>query len=340
MIQEAARAGCRLASACEELGISVRTYERWIAAGPEIRADGRLEAKRAAPAHKLSAEERARVLEVANSEEFASLPPSQIVPTLADRGVYVASESTFYRILRSASQQHHRGRARKPVARTMSTHCATGPNQLWSWDITWLPSSVKGKYFYWYMVLDVFSRKIVGHEVHEEESAHHAAHLMKRASLAEARIGKPLVLHSDNGSAMKGATMLATLENLGVAASFSRPRVSNDNAYAESLFRTCKYRPDYPRKPFADVAAARAWMHRFVQWYNHTHKHSGLKYVTPAQRHSGQAEQLMAKRREVYAAARERAPSRWTKGLRDWALKTEVWLNPERTTVPRLMQCA
>jgi transposase InsO family protein len=108
---------------------------------------------------------------------------------------------------------------------------------------------VKGQYFYWYMVLDVFSLKIVAHEVHEEESAHHAGHLMRRASLTEARIGKPLVLHSDDGSAMRGSTMLATLENLGVAASFSRPRVSNDNAYAESLFRTCKYRPDYPRKP-------------------------------------------------------------------------------------------
>lgn len=318
----------------------MRTYERWNAAGSEVRADARVGAKRAAPAHKLSDEERVRVLELANSEEFASLPPSQIVPTLADRGLYVASESTFYRVLRAAAQQHHRGRARKPIKRPISTHCATGPNQLWSWDITWLPSSVKGQYFYWYMVLDVFSRKIVAHEVHEEESAQHAAHLMRRASLAEARIGKPLVLHSDNGGAMKGATMLATLENLGVAASFSRPRVSNDNAYAESLFRTCKYRPDYPRKPFADAAAARAWMHRFVQWYNHTHKHSGLKFVTPTQRHSGQAEQLMAKRREVYAAARERVPGRWTRGLRDWELSTEVWLNPERTTVPRLMQCA
>jgi len=306
----------------------------------EVRADGRVGAKRAAPAHKLSDEERARVLELANSEEFASLPPSQIVPALADRGVYVASESTFYRILRGASQQHHRGRSRKPITRPISTHRATGPNQLWSWDITWLPSSIKGQYFYWYMVLDVFSRKIVAHEVHEEESAQHAARLMQRASLAEARIGKPLVLHSDNGGAMKGATMLATLENLGVAASFSRPRVSNDNAYAESLFRTCKYRPDYPRRPFADATAAREWMHRFVQWYNHTHKHSGLKFVTPAQRHNGQAEELITKRYEVYAIARERAPRRWTRGLRDWNLKAEVWLNPERNTVPRLMQCA
>lgn len=340
MIREAARDGCRLASACTELGISVRTYERWVAAGPEASADRRVSARRAAPAHKLSAEERAQVLALANSEEFASLPPSQIVPTLADRGVYVASESTFYRILRSASQQHHRGRARKPVARSISTHRATGPNELWSWDITWLPSSVKGQYFYWYMVLDVFSRKIVAHEVHEEESAQHAAHLMRRASLSEGRIGKPLVLHSDNGGAMKGATMLATLENLGVAASFSRPRVSNDNAYAESLFRTCKYRPDYPCKPFADVAAARAWMYQFVQWYNHTHKHSGLKFVTPAQRHNGQAEQLMKTRREVYAAARKLAPRRWTNRLRNWDLGEEVWLNPERTTLPRVKHCA
>jgi transposase InsO family protein len=254
--------------------------------------------------------------------------------------VYVASESTFYRILRSDFQQHHRGRARKPMVRPISTHRATGPNQLWSWDITWLPSSVKGQYFYWYMVLDVFSRKIVAHEVHEEESAHHAGHLMRRASLAEARIGKPLVLHSDNGSAMRGSTMLATLENLGVAASFSRPRVSNDNAYAESLFRTCKYRPDYPRKPFADATAARAWMHRFVQWYNNVHKHSGLKFVTPSERHGGKADEILAKRRQVYATAREQVPRRWTRGLRDWDLDAEVWLNPERTIAEPLMQSA
>jgi transposase InsO family protein len=211
--------------------VSVRTFQRWVSEGDAVSADGRTTAVRPEPGNKLSEAERQQILEVANSAEFASLPPSQIVPCLADRGVYLASESSFYRVLRSASQQHHRGRAGKPSARVVTSHCATASNQVWSWDITWMPAEIKGKYYYWYMVLDVFSRKIVGHEVHEAESAELAAVLMRCASLSEGLAGRPLVLHSDNGSAMKGATMLATLENLGVVASFSRPRVSNDNPY-------------------------------------------------------------------------------------------------------------
>ena len=333
MIREATQTGCRLAPACAELGICIRTFQRWVQEGDEaLVADARTTtSERPTPAHKLSEAERALMLAVANSAEFASLPPSQIVPALADRGVYLASESSFYRVLKQASQQHHRGRARKPSERVATSHCASGPNQVWSWDITWLPTAVKGQYFYWYMMLDVFSRKIVGHEVHVAESAELAALLMRRASLAEGLAGRALVLHSDNGSAMKGATMLATLEHLGVATSFSRPRVSNDNAYAESLFRTCKYRPDYPRKPFASLEAAQTWTHQFVHWYNQEHKHSGLKFVTPAQRHAGQAAAILADRERLYALAKSSNPRRWTGPTRNWKLADEVWLNPERT---------
>ena len=320
--------------------MSVRTFQRWVRDGERVRADGRPVALRPAPRHKLSEAERQQILEVANSAEFASLPPSQIVPALADRGVYLASESSFYRVLRNASQQHHRGRARQPGARTVTSHCATAPNQLWSWDITWLPAAVKGKYYYWYMVLDVFSRKIVGHEVQEAESAELAAWLMRRTSLAEGLAGRPLVLHSDNGSAMKGATMLATLQNLGVVASFSRPRVSNDNPYAEALFRTCKYRPDYPSKAFASLEEARAWTQQFVRWYNHEHKHSGLKFVTPAQRHSGIAHAVLAQRDAIYMQAKACNPQRWSGATRNWELLDEVWLNPERVPQIELKQCA
>ncbi len=340
LIREAERSGCRLAQACDELGLSLRTFQRWVRDGDEVVADARTTTERPAPANKLSEPERQQILEVANSVEFASLPPSQIVPMLADRGQYLASESSFYRVLRSASQQHHRGRARKPSARVVTSHCATGPNQVWSWDITWLPAAIKGQYFYWYMMLDVFSRKIVAHEVHRAESAELAALLMRRASLAEGLAGRPLVLHSDNGDPMKGATMLATLENLGVVASFSRPRVSNDNPYAESLFRTCKYRPDYPRQAFDSVDDARAWTQRFVHWYNHEHKHSGLKFVTPAQRHGGTAAAVLAHREAVYAEAKARTPERWSGPTRDWSLADEVWLNPERIAPGELKQVA
>jgi putative transposase len=340
LIREAVRLGCRLGKACEELGLSLRTFQRWVRDDGAVRADGRTTTARRPPRNKLSEAERQQILEVVNSAEFASLPPSQIVPSLADGGVYLASESSFYRVLRSASQQHHRGRARQPSTRVVTSHCATAPNQVWSWDITWLPAAIKGKYYYWYMVLDVFSRKIVGHEVQEAESAELAALLMRRASLAEGLAGRPLVLHSDNGSAMKGATMLATLENLGVVASFSRPRVSNDNPYAEALFRTFKYRPDYPRKAFASLEEARAWTQQFVRWYNHEHKHSGLKFVTPAQRHSGTATAVLAQREVVYAQAKARNPGRWSGSIRNWELKDEVWLNPERTPPVELKQCA
>jgi len=340
LIEEAVTAKCRRGSACEALGISQRTHQRWLQDDGGKLVDGRKGSQRVAPANKLSEEERQHILAVANSAEFASSPPSQIVPTLADRGEYLAAESTIYRILKDEKQQHHRGRAKKPSSRVITSHCATEANQLWAWDITWLPASVKGMYFYWYMVLDVYSRKIVGHEVHVAESAELASLLMRKASLAEGLAGRAVVLHSDNGSAMKGATMLATLEKLGIMPSFSRPRVSNDNAYAESLFRTCKYRPNYPSKPFATVHEARQWTLEFVQWYNHQHKHSSLKFVTPAQRHDGRDAMILQQRKQVYEAAKAQRPERWTGKTRDWNLKGEVWLNPERSQPEVLRKAA
>jgi putative transposase len=341
LIREAELAGCRLKQACAELDVSLRSFQRWVREGDDaVAADARTTCERPAPSNKLSEDERKEVLAVANCAEFASLPPSQIVPTLLDRGMYVASESTMYRILKQEQQQHARGRAKKPSSRVLTSHCATGPNQVWSWDITWMPAPVRGMYFYWYMILDVFSRKIVGHEVHAVETAELAALLMRRTSLAEGLAGRPLVLHSDNGSSMKGATMLATLEQLGVAASFSRPRVSNDNAFAESLFRTCKYRPDYPNKPFDSLEAAQAWTLKFVRWYNTEHKHSGLKFVTPAQRHSGQAAAILGRREQVYADAKARHPERWSGPTRNWELKDEVWLNPERFESKKMPRAA
>ncbi|MET3124858.1 putative transposase [Oxalobacteraceae bacterium GrIS 2.11] len=341
LIREAVASGSRLSYACKELDICARTFQRWVCDGDAaVVADRRTTNVRAAPANKMKADEIARIMDVLNTEEFASLPPSQIVPALADRGEYLASESTIYRILKAHKMQNHRGRAKQPSTRVVTSHCATGPNQVWSWDITWLPAEIQGKYYYWYMILDVFSRKIVGHEVQEAESAELASLLMRRASLAEGLAGRPLVLHSDNGSSMKGATMLATLENLGVAASFSRPRVSNDNAYAESLFHTCKYRPDYPTKPFRNVEAAQTWMLKFVRWYNQVHKHSGLKFVTPEQRHNGTATQILQHRDSVYLDAKHRNPERWARHTRNWTLSDQVWLNPERVQIGEMKKAA
>ena len=328
-IKETVDAGARTASACKEMGISMRTFQRWTREG-NVKVDGRPDADRPPPDTKLTLQERQAVLDTLNSPAYRSLPPSQVVPALADEGRYIASESTFYRILREERQQQHRGRSRAPRNHPVSTHCATGPNQVWCWDITWLPGPAKGMYYYLYLILDLYSRKVVGWEVHEQESSDLAAHLLRRAYLRERIAGVSLVLHSDNGSPMKGASLVEMLYRLGVVRSHSRPRVSNDNAYAESIFRTCKYRPDYPYKGFATLDAARAWVLKFVQWYNHEHKHSGLKFMTPCQRHSGQTAQVMGNRRAVYEAARTASPKRWAKGIRNWNLPEKVWLNPER----------
>lgn len=261
------------------------------------------------------------------------MPPSQIVPALADEGVYVASESSFYRVLRAAGQQHHRGLSRKPTKRQPTSHCAKAPNQLWSWDITFMNSAIRGKYYYMYVVMDVYSRKIVTWEIHAEQSAELASRMIERACIREkiSINNRPLVLHSDNGSPMKGATMLATLQKLGVQTSFSRPRVSDDNPFSEAAFRTLKYRPDYP-ECFASLDDARSWAHSFVRWYNCEHKHSSLKFQTPADRHTGKAEEKATMRHEVYQQAKALYPERWGKrSTRDWELPEAVWLNPERS---------
>lgn len=309
-IEDAVAAGARRHKACGVLDITVRTLQRWQKALREGTPEDRRKeaaAGRTPPANKLSSEEKQKVLEICNRPEYRSLPPSQIVPILADRGIYIASESSFYRILREADQLHRRGKAEAPraVAKPKG-YGAAGPNQLWSWDITFLASSVRGAFYRLYLILDVFSRKIVGWEVHTEESAAHASTLIRKACLAEGIVEEGLVLHSDNGGPMKGATMLATLQKLGVVPSFSRPSVSDDNPYSESLFRTLKYSPVYPGKPFESIEAARQWVHGFVQWYNTKHRHSAIRYVTPNQRHNGEERSLLKQRQAVYEEAKRK----------------------------------
>jgi transposase InsO family protein len=225
---------------------------------------------------------------------------------------------------------HHRGRAQAPrKVSKPEAYRATAPNQVWSWDITFLASIITGRFFRLYLVMDIYSRKIVGWEVHENETADHASLLISKACLAEGICRQGLVLHSDNGSPMKGATMLATLQRLGVVPSFSRPSVSNDNPYSESLFGTMKYTPAFPSKPFESLEAAREWVYAFVQWYNEMHRHSGIQFVTPAQRHGGEEHSILEKRKAIYEEAKQRHPERWSRGTRNWAPEEEVWLNPE-----------
>jgi putative transposase len=336
-ITAACAEGTRLAPACALAGIDVRTFQRWRANDGMARGDRRSDAVRALASHALTPAERARIVAVANELRFAHMPPARIVPTLADEGVYLASEASFHRVLREHGQMNRRGRARPPRASAPPrTHVATAPGQVRCWDVTFLPAQVQGRWFYFYLILDLFSRKVIGFEVHDTDSAEHAAHLAKRAALAEGvhTMSARPVLHGDNGATLKGTTVLAMLHWLGITPSHSRPRVSDDNAFAEALFRTAKYRPEFPAKGFADLDAARHWARQFVHWYNHEHQHSGIRYVSPAQRHAGQDGLMLAARHALYQQARARNPRRWSGPTRNWTPISVVTLNPERDASP------
>lgn len=327
LIQEACRSGSKQSSACAIIGITARTIQRW--KSKENLKDGRKQ-KKTLSHNKLSQEEKNLILQIVNKPKYASLSPAQIVPLLADEGRYLASESTFYRILKEEKQLTHRHRSNPRIIHKPKTCKANGPNQVYTWDITYLKSTILGGFFYLYLIMDIYSRKIVGWQIYDKESSEYASDVLE-ASCQEEKIKKEqVILHSDNGSPMKGATMLATMQRLGVIPSFSRPGVSNDNPFSESLFRTIKYSFIYPEKPFDSLEEARTWMSKFEKWYNSEHLHSGIKFVTPVQRHTGEDEAILKNRDKVYQAARNKNYHRWSKGTRNWSKDKEVLLNPEK----------
>lgn len=237
------------------------------------------------------------------------------------------------------NQLRHRGTERPAQPRSKPRALsAAAPDELFRGDITYLATPVNGIYFYLYLFMDIFSRKVVGWQVYETESSQQAAEVMRDICRREKITPNQVVLHSDNGSPMKGAPMLATLQALGVAPSFSRPAVSNDNPYSESLFKTLKYRPRYPRQPFASLLAARQWASEFVQWYNHEHRHSAMGFVTPGQRHAGVDKALLLRRSAVYEAAKRRHPPRWSGATRNWQPVRIVHLNPEAQFIEKQVQ--
>jgi putative transposase len=334
LVDEAVGAGARQEAAAEIVGLPVRTLQRWREQG-EGGGEDRRQGPLTPPANKLRPEERTVVLQTANAPEYRDVSPKQIVPRLADANTYLASESTFYRVLREEDQLAHRERSRPATARRPEERVATGPNQIWAWDITYLSAPIRGTFFFLYLILDIWSRKIVGAAVYDEENSVYASQLFLKTCLRHDLDPGALVLHSDNGGPMKGATMLATLRWLGVTASFSRPHVSDDNAFAEALFRTLKYCPAYPSQPFASLDEARGWVEAFVHWYNTQHLHSAIRYVTPDARHYGLEDAILANRRRVYEEARQRHPERWSGAVRDWTPVAEVRLCPRANPVPQ-----
>jgi transposase InsO family protein len=333
-IYEAVAAGATKQSACELACISIRTLQRWCTEPNEVANDKRSNATRPIPANKLTEVERQAIIDICNKKEFAQASPAQIVPRLADRGVFIASEATFYRVLKQAGMLHHRGRAKpKGSVKKPTSHIASGPNQVWSWDISYLASTVIGQFFYLYMIVDIYSRKIVGWEVHDSENGELGAKLVERAVWSEQCVHSDVVLHSDNGSPMKSMTMQAKLYELGLIPSRSRPGVSNDNPFSESLFRTLKYCPRWPSEGFKTIAEAREWVCWFVHWYNTEHQHSRIKFVTPEQKHNGMDAQILNDRHALYQEKKLENPARWSCNTRNWTPVESVKLNPEKSKV-------
>lgn len=331
LIMAAVTAGARKSRACEVAGISIRTLQRWACDGDgELRQDLRPHALRPEPGNKLTEVERQQIITTCCKPEFANLPPSQIVPILADRGIYMASESSFYRVLKAAGLLRHRGRAMPKGSYPRPTsYSAKGPNQVWSWDISYLPTAVIGQHYYLYMIEDIYSRKIVGWEVHEKECGEYASTLLERSAWSEKCFRQSLVLHSDNGSPMKSLTLQAKMYDLGITGSRSRPRVSNDNPYSESLFRTLKYHPRWPSESFQSLEAARVWVRGFVRWYNLEHRHSRINFITPEQRHSGKDQEILQRRKDLYNSKQSKNPLRWSGETWNWSPAGDVELNPE-----------
>ena len=322
LFEQAIQSGARKSKACEIMDINTRTINRW-ADNPD--GDNRSSVKKE-PTNKLSDQEEQQIESICCSERFRNLPPSEIVAILAEEGDYIASESTMYRVLRKRGLLKHRTESRQGTKKRKPEELkATGPNQVLSWDITYLKTIIKGQFYYLYLFEDVWSRLIAAWEVHSYESGEVASEIMK--SLHRRQSLEGVHLHSDNGSPMKSATMLATLQKLGVAPSFSRPQVSNDNPYTESLFRTLKYNVGYP-KSFETIEEARQWVAKFVHWYNNEHRHSKIKYVTPMQRHTGEDKEILEKRKRTYEEARRRNPHRWSGNIRNWDHVDTVYLNP------------
>ena len=334
-----------MTKACRVLGVPRSSYYRARRVGhaasigePAIQApvEVRSSAVSAAPPaprspRALSPAERAHVRDVLNSERFADCAPREVYASLLDDGIYLCSWSTMYRVLREADEVKRRRDQRRQGAYTKPELLATGPNQLWSWDITQLKGPATWTYYYLYVILDVYSRYVVGWMIAERETAELAEAFIAETCAKEGIAPDQLTLHADRGSAMTSKCVAHLLADLGVTKTHSRPQVSNDNPFSEAQFKTVKYHPSTPER-FGSIADARAWARELFQWYNHAHHHTGIELLTPATVHHGQAPAVLAARQEVLRAAYQAHPERFVRGEpRRAEVPAAVWINPPVT---------
>ena len=278
-----------------------------------------------APVNRLSLAERTRVLEVLDSEEFVDRAPLQVYATLLERGLYLCSVSTMYRILAQAGQVAERRRLARHPARAVPELVATGPGQVYSWDFTKLPGPSRGVYYDAYVMIDIYSRYVVGVHVHAHEAGVLAEEMMKQIFGVH---GIPTVVHADRGTSMTSKSVATLLADLGVVRSHSRPNVSNDNPYSESLFKTMQYAPAFPER-FGSIGEARDFMDAFVTAYNHEHHHTGIGLHTPADVHYGHASDVDTQRSAALQAARQAHPERFATNTdpKILALPDNAWIN-------------
>ncbi len=326
LIDEARDSGARIKKACEALDISKSTYERW-------RSGAILDSRKGAiksVTRKFTEEEVKMIIDTCCSSEYKDLNPHKLHAVLLDKGQYIGSISSFYRILRQNKLLSHRGNTRPPQERTHPPERkATGPNQVWTWDITFLKTDVRGLFFYAYVIIDIWDRSIVRWAIHDREDDTLAYELFNQALGAN---NYPNVyVHSDNGNPMKGVTLMALFYDLGICNSYSRPRVSNDNPFIESLFKTLKYSSSYPHK-FKTIAIAREWFALFVSWYNTSHSHSGINFVTPLEMRTGKYKAIVTNRNKVMVEAKAKNPHRWSQKVKKLATEHIVYLNPTADT--------
>lgn len=322
-----------VAEACHVLGVPRSSHYR---ARQTPKAAPLAPLERPTPPRSLSAEERAAVRDVLNSERFQDCAPREVYATLLDEEIYLCSWRTMYRILAATDEVRERREQLRRPTYTKPELLATRPRELWSWDITKLKGPAKWTYYYLYVILDVFSRYVVGWMISERETAELAEAFIAETCAKEGIEPDQLTLHADRGSAMISKSVAQLLADLGVTKTHSRPYVSNDNPYSESQFKTLKYRPDFPVQ-FGSLADARAWACPFFHWYNHDHHHSGIGLLTPATVHSGQAAERSAIRQQVLLAAYEAHPERFVRGTpRPPVLPTAVWINPPTVVEPEV----
>ena len=325
--QLAPTAGAR--AACSALGVLPATFYR-----RQRAPEGSTPASRPRPPLALSEIERRSVLDELHSERFIDAAPQQIYATLLDEQRYLCSVRTMYRILAAEDEvRERRNQCRRP-AYTKPELLATGPNEVWSWDITKLKGPVKWSYFYLYVILDIFSRYVVGWMVAERESAALARRLVTASVDKQGIVRDQLTLHADRGSSMTSKSLALLLADLGVTKTHSRPYTSTDNPYSEAHFKTLKYRPEFPDR-FGSIQDARTLCRGFFPWYNHEHRHGGLALLTPADVHYGRAQERLEQRSRVLEAAFQAHPKRF-KGRRPLpgVLPEAVWINPPQKTTP------